>query len=298
MGVRIARLARAGRCVFDGGLMASDTKGERSARYSCSTVMKAAGISRNALFNYERHGAVSPQRDENGYRMYSQGDLLDVMCLTMLVSMGYTVREASDLLKGDDLMGVGNIDAYMARLTVQRDIIQAKLDNLVELRRITVEALPQAEAPFDLVEAPDWLFFFDEHESGNLAEARHDNQVELMRSLPLSCRGFVLQGFFEGAGDGGQGLRYRWASTLRCSHKDLLSVDATRACVLGGLCVRVAIRATYPDMDPDGVLCDRLCAFMGERGLRRIGDPFVPLLFSSRRPSSVFELFVPVECSL
>ena len=255
-----------------------------------SMVMKAAGISRNALINYESHGAVSPARDENGYRSYSRGDLLDVMCCTMLTSMGYSVAEAAEALRGDGVMGVDHIDGYIERLERQRDAIQAKIENLSALRAATLEARPADEAAFEAVECPEWLFFFDEHESVDIRDVKADNQLALLRSVPLSCRGFTVEGFFA---DGGPRAFY-WARTLRRSHECLLDVDASRACVLGGPCVRVALCAEYPDLDPEGTLRGRLSGYLEERGLRAVGDPFVPLLLNDRRPSPVFELFVPV----
>ena len=260
------------------------------SRMAGSMVTKAAGISRNALINYEAHGAVSPARDENGYRSYSRGDLLDVMCCTMLTSMGYSVAEAAEMLQGDEVMGVGHIDGYIERLTRQRDAIQAKIENLAELRRATLEARPAGEATFEVVECPEWLFFFDEHESVDIRDVKSDNQVALLRSVPLSCRGFTLEGFFD---EGGVRAFY-WARTLRRSHEHLLDVDSSRACVLGGACVRTALRADYPDLDPEGTLHRRLSSYLGGKGLRAVGDPFVPLLLNNRRPSPVFELFVPV----
>lgn len=269
------------------------------ARFSCATVMKTAGISRNALINYERHGAVRPERDANGYRAYTNRDLLDVMCCTMLTSMGYSVAEAAELLRDTgegDLMSLANIDDFSRRLARQRDVAQAKLDNLAALRRTTVEALPADEAHFELVDCPDWLFFFDEHESGDARDAKHENQLELLRSVPLACRGFTIERFFRSdAFVPCEPLIYRWARTLRRAHERLLDVDAARACVFGGLCVRTALRATYPDLDPDGILRAHLRSYFDERGLRHIGDPFVPLLVNNRRPSPVFELYVPVE---
>lgn len=260
-------------------------------RMPASMVMKAAGISRNALVNYERHGAVHPMRDENGYRSYMRADLLDVMCCTMLTSMGYSVAEAARILQDDEVMGVEHIDGYLERLVRQRDAAQAKVDNLSALRRATVEARPAGEAALEVVECPEWLFFFDEHESVDIRDVKSDNQVVLLRSVPLSCRGFTLEGFFD---EGGPSA-FRWARTLRRAHQGLLAVDASRACVLGGTCVRTALRADYPDLDPGGVLRARLDAFLARRDLRVVGDPFVPLLPSNRRPSKVFELFVPVE---
>lgn len=190
-----------------------------------SVVMKSAGISRSALVNYERHGAVRPARDENGYRVYSRDDLLDVMCCTMLTSMGYSVAEAADILQDDDVMSPEHIDGYRARLAAQRDMVQTKMDNLTTLRRTVTEAQPPEVAPLELAECPDWLFFFDEHESVDIREVKSDNQVTLMRSMPLACRGFMMSGFFDDVGS----QTFRWARTLRCDHAHLLDVDLSRA---------------------------------------------------------------------
>lgn len=35
---------------------------------------KELGISKHTIFYYEKEGIVTPQRDENGYRSYSQDD--------------------------------------------------------------------------------------------------------------------------------------------------------------------------------------------------------------------------------
>ena len=261
------------------------------AGMSSATVLKGAGISRNALVNYERHGIVHPARDENGYRVYTRADLLDVMCCTMFTSMGYSVAEAAEFMQDDDVMGVHHIDAYLERLARQRDVAQAKIDNLEALQRATLEAQPPEDAAIELVECPEWLFFFDEHESVDIREVKSDNQVVLMRSVPLACRGFVVEGLFAEGGP----TAFRWARTLRRDHEHLLPVDATRACVLGGKCLHIALRANYPDIDPGGVLRERLLQHAARESLRIAGDPFVALLPSNRRPSPIFELFVPVN---
>lgn len=261
--------------------------------YSCSDAMSAAGISRNALLNYERHGIVSPQRNASGYRTYTQGDLLDIMCCTMLLSLGYTVTEAVETLRSGDVLDLEPIDAYLHKLERQRDIAQAKHDNLLALRSVITEAQPPESAPITMVVCPSWLFFFDINPTKNpkkssSADPRFSNQIQLMRSVPLSCRGFVVEGFFDGA------PRHQWARTLRQAHQHLLEVDTTNAQVFGGPCLRAVVRATYPHLDPTGILLERLKTHLEQNDLKATGAPFVPLLFNNRRPSPVFELFIPV----
>ena len=283
--------------------------------YSCADVLGVTGVSRNALFNYERHGIAQPRRGSNGYRAYSLNDMLDIMCCTMLLSMGYSVSEAAEVLHGDDIMGIGPIDTYLERLERQRDVAQAKVDNLYALRSVITEAMPPERAPLHLVECPPWLFFFDtsprpersktdsdfcfvgchacEAKGVQAADPRIDsrfiNQIQLMRSVPLSCRGFAIEGFW------GEEPRYCWARTLRECHKHLLDADDSNAVRLAGPCLRTVIKADYPDLDPGRVLRSRVKDWLVQVGLRMKADPFVPLLFNNRAPSPVFEIYIPVE---
>lgn len=282
--------------------------------YSCADVMGATGISRNALFNYERHGIARPQRGANGYRAYSLGDVLDIMCCTMLLSMGYSVSEAAEVLRNDDVMGIGPIDTHLERLERQRDVAQAKVDNLYALRSVITEALPPEQAPLHLVECPPWLFFFDtppaerpKNDSDprfsgrctreakgaqapdSSADSRFINQIQLMRSVPLSCRGFVIEDFWS------EKPCFCWARTLRECHKHLLDVDASNAVRLAGPCLRTVIKADYPDLDSERILRSRMADWLAQADLRMTADPFVPLLFNNRMPSPVFEIYIPVE---
>lgn len=261
--------------------------------YSCSDAMSAAGISRNALLNYERHGIVTPQRNASGYRTYTQGDLLDIMCCTMLLSLGYTVAEAAETLRSGNVLDLEPIDAYLHKLERQRDVAQAKHDNLSALRSVITEARPPESAPITMITCPLWLFFFDADptkgsKKDRSADPRFSNQIQLMRSVPLSCRGFVVEGFFDDV------PQYQWARTLRQAHQHLLEADTTNAQAFGGPCLRTVVRASYPHLDPAGILLKRLSTHLKHNSLVATGAPFVPLLFNNRRPSPVFELFIPV----
>ena len=273
------------------------TPTENTRPYSSSDALKAAGISRNALLNYERHGIVTPLRDENGYRTYTQSDLLDIMCCTMLISLGYTVSEAATMLNGKDVMNAQLIDTYLLKLEHQRDSAQAKHDNLTEFRSIIAQAQPPDRSPIDLVECPPWLFFFDTYRTTHDAigvpnDPRASNQIQLMRSVPLSCRGFEIKDFFTNS------PQLRWARTLRQSHKELLDVDVTKAEIRGGTCLRTVIQASYPNLDPNRVLAQRVQDYLASSRMQTTKSPFVPMLFNNRRPSPVFEIYIPVEKSL
>ena len=45
---------------------------------------KELGISKHTIFYYEKEGIITPQRDDNGYRSYSQEDLQKLIMVKFL----------------------------------------------------------------------------------------------------------------------------------------------------------------------------------------------------------------------
>ena len=45
---------------------------------------KELGISKHTIFYYEKEGIITPQRDDNGYRSYSQDDLQKLIMVKFL----------------------------------------------------------------------------------------------------------------------------------------------------------------------------------------------------------------------
>ncbi len=253
-----------------------------------SQVLDLLGVTQNALFNYERHGIVQPRRNGSGYRRYSANDTFDLMACNMLLSLGYSVSQVADLMeKHDDILSEGQIEEYCRRLERERDIVQAKMDNLAAYREMLRRPLEVVE----LVECPEWTFYFD-NPAPNVS--LHTNDAVFLRSIPLSCRGFAIPSFLTDGGIASQG-DYWWAHAVRTEHAALLPLDGMQGIAMGGPCIRVKVPSCYPVADPDDAGRKKALSFLSEHGLTPCGDPFVPLILNNRYPATAFEVYVPVR---
>lgn len=73
----------------------------RNVSYRVKTICRLTGINRSTLLAWERrYQAVTPERSENGYRVYSEEDLQRLLRLKSLVDNGHAVSEALELMGG------------------------------------------------------------------------------------------------------------------------------------------------------------------------------------------------------
>lgn len=69
-------------------------------RYLIKTVSKMVGIPKNTLIAWERrHGVVQPDRTESGYRRYSDEDVRTLVRIKELISAGYRISEAAEMVQ-------------------------------------------------------------------------------------------------------------------------------------------------------------------------------------------------------
>ena len=69
--------------------------------YRIKTVADMTGVSRSTLIAWERrYGLVTPTRATNGYRMYSESDVILLRRVKALVDRGLKISEAGLLIEG------------------------------------------------------------------------------------------------------------------------------------------------------------------------------------------------------
>ena len=62
---------------------------------------KELGISKHTIFYYEKEGIVTPQRDENGYRSYSQDDLQKLIMVKFLRNLNISIDDVKVILNNE-----------------------------------------------------------------------------------------------------------------------------------------------------------------------------------------------------
>ena len=62
---------------------------------------KELGISKHTIFYYEKEGIVTPQRDENGYRSYSQDDLQKLIMVKFLRNLNISIDDVKAILNNE-----------------------------------------------------------------------------------------------------------------------------------------------------------------------------------------------------
>ena len=76
-------------------------------KYSIGEIAKMLGISIVAVRNYEKCGLIEPLRNEqNNYREYNAIDLNLIRRARSYMSYGFSLNEATEILKNEDLSGL------------------------------------------------------------------------------------------------------------------------------------------------------------------------------------------------
>ena len=99
-----------------------------------SDVAKAAGVNVQTLRFYEREGILpAPRRTPSGYRQYSEEAVRIVSFVKRAQELGFTLREAKELLRLRSA-GPKRASAARAAAAAKLDDIDAKLRDLAAIR--------------------------------------------------------------------------------------------------------------------------------------------------------------------
>ena len=113
-------------------------------KYSISEIANLLGISIVAVRNYEKCGLIEPERNEqNNYREYNAIDLNLIRRARSYMSYGFSLNEATDILRDRDLSGVADAlrekeRSIEERLKQEYQLLQFTKRHAEYLRRISV----------------------------------------------------------------------------------------------------------------------------------------------------------------
>lgn len=135
---------------------------------------RLAGVTVRALRHYHQIGVLpEPERSSNGYRSYNVHDLIRVVRIKRLASLGIPLERMSDLLDDAASDGRGLLDELDAELAAQIERLTEQRDLIARLRAHNAPPdLPPELAPFLAVFASTGL-------SPHLAKIDRDQSVLL-----------------------------------------------------------------------------------------------------------------------
>ena len=151
--------------------------------YKVGEVAEIMGLSKQGVRFFERNGYLNGHRLDNRYRVYERRDLTIAQQIQGYASVGFTLKEAADLVLSSDLDSIesqlelcdARIDAMISRLQSQREALA--------LRRQVVERVKQ-NRPVVIHYDEEWLFLPVEGE-GALPNT-HRLECEWMSKYPMT----------------------------------------------------------------------------------------------------------------
>ena len=105
--------------------------------YKIGEISKLYNIGADSLRYYEDLGVLKPRRDENGYRMYSIGDIRTLNILRELRSIGFSIKEIKEHLKNYDVAQTLDMFAEATERINQRQ------EELEQIKRNVLERIEE-----------------------------------------------------------------------------------------------------------------------------------------------------------
>ena len=94
--------------------------------YLIKTVSKISGVSVRTLHHYDEIGLLSPQKQENGYRYYSEEDMSFLQMILFYKYLGFPLKKIKELLKQKD-------SEILEHLRMQLNLMQKEKQKLITL---------------------------------------------------------------------------------------------------------------------------------------------------------------------
>ena len=109
--------------------------------YSIGTLARVAGVGVETIRFYEREGMLTrPTKPASGARQYPQTDLVKVIFIKRLQGLGFTLREARELLEMNTRPNSSCSD-IKAKTIKKLDEIEAKIQDLRAMKKTLKELL-------------------------------------------------------------------------------------------------------------------------------------------------------------
>jgi len=124
-----------------------------------------SGMTRANIRYYEQEGLLSPQRGENGYRNYSEGDLDTLLRIKLLRSLGLSIDDIRALQSGEL-----SLSAALSRRLDELDTLRQDTDYALSL----CHTLRDDGADYATLDAEKYLSFLPEKNSRDRFDTAND----------------------------------------------------------------------------------------------------------------------------
>lgn len=101
--------------------------------YTIGEISRLYGIGADSLRYYEEAGAISPGRDDNGYRMYSMKDIYRLNVIRDFLRLGFSMKQIREYLDCQ------NLESTLAMLEKERGTLEEKRRELIQMERDLAE---------------------------------------------------------------------------------------------------------------------------------------------------------------
>lgn len=91
--------------------------------YSIKEFSAMTGLPQSKIRFYERQGLLSPQRGENGYRMFTPMDAFRSNAFRVLLQYGFSLEQASAMLDAEQ-----STEEFKQSLSIQKESLQREVD--------------------------------------------------------------------------------------------------------------------------------------------------------------------------
>lgn len=103
--------------------------------YLANRVSEMSGVSVRTLHYYDEIGLLSPQKNENGYRYYSEEDMSILQMILFYKYLGFSLKQIKELLK----KGEGELLPHLRKQLLLMQHEKERLLTLIETLKKTIE---------------------------------------------------------------------------------------------------------------------------------------------------------------
>lgn len=173
-------------------------------------------IPRATIRFYEKEGLISPKREENGYRDYSQEDLEKIKKIIVLRKIGLPVNEIADLFDGAKSLPEA-LEENMQNLRKQLEELQGAM--------ILSEKMKAANSDLASLDADQYLNYIDEEEK------QGHKFISIAKDIAKTEKG-VLAGYFSWTDKDGQPYSSWWR--VICNALLIMGLSGVIYCLFQG----------------------------------------------------------------